>query len=438
MALLSNTSLLWIVFFLLRVGRTNCLSSPKPTQQQQNVLSGLTKQDDPSRPKPVKRICIVGAGIAGLSFAHALKADDDDSLEISIFDSRKSLDYTQGSGVQLNGGICCLGKINPKLRKAVIDDAIPISYLRGRNKSWFRKGEIDRLWDYSVDEIIRGDARSREELIDEDGKVMWYAIMRGKLQETLLENLPKTKDIQVSFDKKLTGIIPSVDGTMCQFSDGSSAGPFDLIVGCDGIKSAVKEYIEKGKISENDSLREGNAAALYSGIRINYAVQDQPPNFNDKESMKSPQPLQQIFADGAYAFKGMFGNGKGSPPCQCVFVISLDDEYNGPFKRKVNQEDKKKGISLSENVDWAQDLKGSKEDTREKLLKQIKDAGINDPEADSIVMSADRFFELGVYLHNPFSFSGWSKQIPSSAGSYAVLCGDSAHAMPPFLGQGKE
>jgi 2-polyprenyl-6-methoxyphenol hydroxylase-like FAD-dependent oxidoreductase len=88
-------------------------------------------------------------------------------------------------------------------------------------------------------------------------------------------------------------------------------------------------------------------------------------------------------------------------------------------------------------VDWSQDLRGSKEDNREKLLKQIKDAGINDPEADSIVMSADRFFELGVYLHNPFSFSGWSKQIPSSAGSYAVLCGDSAHAMPPFLGQGE-
>lgn len=49
---------------------------------------------------------------------------------------------------------------------------------------------------------------------------------------------------------------------------------------------------------------------------------------------------------------------------------------------------------------------------------------------------ADRFFELGVYLHSPFSLSGWSREVPGTNGGFCTLSGDAAHAMPPFLGQG--
>ena len=45
------------------------------------------------------------------------------------------------------------------------------------------------------------------------------------------------------------------------------------------------------------------------------------------------------------------------------------------------------------------------------------------------------FFQLS-YFHNPFSLSGWTREAISGKGMYCVLCGDSAHAMPPFLGQG--
>ena len=47
--------------------------------------------------KRVEKVAIVGAGIAGLSLAHALRSVEKD-LEISIFDSRKALDITAGSG----------------------------------------------------------------------------------------------------------------------------------------------------------------------------------------------------------------------------------------------------------------------------------------------------------------------------------------------------
>ena len=196
-------------------------------------ISGPTK-----RTTPIQKVAIVGAGISGLSLAHALKnspsyclENGSRNMEVTIFDSRPKLDYQAGSGVQLNGGMAVLGKINRNVQQAVIDAAVPIGTLSGRNKSWNRDGTESVLWDFDVASIFKNAGGKTSEELWVDGKPLWYGIMRGALQEVLIETLPKDKSLQLLFGKSLTGIT-TVDGlAFCVFADGSKLGPFDLIVG---------------------------------------------------------------------------------------------------------------------------------------------------------------------------------------------------------------
>ena len=128
---------------------------------------------------------------------------------------------------------------------------------------------------------------------------------------------------RVNFGKSLCGITsgPEEIGIICEFSDGSKAGPFDMVVGCDGINSAVKEYINRGKISSIQSGEGTNVPknAIYSGIRIQYAVQDGAESDPDVNSAD----LCQYFGDGAYALGSIYGAGWSSLNSSLLMLIFI-------------------------------------------------------------------------------------------------------------------
>jgi hypothetical protein len=151
-----------------------------------SALSG--RNGASSRVKTIEKVAVIGGGIGGLSLAHALTNSVQDvgttgkpPVEVSVFDSRDKFDVRAGAGVQLNGGMAVLGKINPSVQEAVIKASVPIKRLKGRNKSWFGDS-TDDLWDFSLEELIRNAGGKAEEELIVDGKVIWYSIMRGALQ----------------------------------------------------------------------------------------------------------------------------------------------------------------------------------------------------------------------------------------------------------------
>lgn len=145
------------------------------------------------------------------------------------------------------------------------------------------------------------------------------SVLRHDLVRMLSDSLP-AGHTHLHLGRAVSGAADAVsvapDGAYLAFADGSRQGPYDLVVGADGIRSRVRAA--------------AFAAAeppIYSGIRIVFGV-------CGGSSRATPTEIHQWFGDGIYGLA--FTAGKGAGKRDVLAVCQRDS----------------RGSVAGENPDW--------------------------------------------------------------------------------------
>lgn len=373
------------------------MSTSSPLVRLSGVPSSPASRSLPGRSRICRPVCatlkpthvgIAGAGIAGLTSALALLRTKGTGVEkVTLFEPRLGVDSNVGGALNMNSGAAVLAKcygLGPKLWEI----SNPLRNVRSIVADGTAEGG-GVLLEVDVAKTVRGTSKTRTLLVDDKDQVLTMTVMRDQLQQLLVEELPEGALVQRG--KKVVGVLNDDSGKYrFRFDDGSvSTDDFDLVLGCDGLRSAVREYVAPN-----------SPPPVYSGIQIQFAVAS-------PRKVDPSQPtglLRQYFGDGAYTLFYTAG-GKDEMEQDLLAVV-----YAAPE-------------SVKENVGYESD------DLREVCRTRMQGGGIVQDRPMDCLERAERFIQIGVYYHK--QLSSWS-----DAAGGAVLVGDSAHAMPPFLGAG--